>query len=291
MLMKVRELFATEVPLVAMIHLGPLPGSPRFEGSMDGVFERAARDAEILAEEGMDGLLVENFGDVPFFPDQVPPVTVAAMAVLIQRLRAHLRARLEPTAGRGAGSDAPPWGVNVLRNDVRSALSIAAATGGSFVRVNVHTGARLTDQGLIEGRAWETLRLRETIAPNVAILADAAVKHSWSLAEVPLSESVADLVERGLADAVLITGNRTGAAPAPRALAEAKRAARGVPVWVASGVDPENLPGYLGAADGFIVGSSLKADGRAASPVDRERVRALLRSAGRGSRPGGRRSP
>ena len=257
-----------------MIHLAPLPGSPRFSDSFDAVLERAVAEAALLRELHVDGILVENFGDVPFHKETVPPVTVAAMTRAVVEIRGAL-----------FGSEIPV-GVNVLRNDAASAISIAAASGASFIRVNVHIGASVTDQGVIEGRADETLRLRARIAPVCAILADLRVKHARPLVERPVEEEVADLLERGLADVLLVTGVRTGSAPEESELERARTAARGAPVWIASGLDAENGARLRGLADGFIVGSALKRRGRATEPIDPTLARAViaaLRSPERGA--------
>jgi hypothetical protein len=166
-------------------------------------------------------------------------------------------------------------GLNVLRNDARAALGLAAALGAAFVRVNVHAGAAVTDQGLIEGRAHETLRARARVAPWVAILADADVKHAAPLVARPLAETVRELVERAQADGVIVTGPATGRAPDPARLVEARRACRAAPLLVGSGLDAENARALLAHADGAIVGTALKQDGELTKPVDRERVRAL----------------
>ncbi len=258
------SLFREPRPVVGMVHLAPLPGSPRWAGSMQAVFEAARSDAASLVQHGLDGLLIENYGDLPFFPDRVPPAAVAGMTAVLQRLR-------EAFPG-------VPWGVNVLRNDAEAALSVAIAAGARFIRVNVHCGAVVSDQGILEGRAAATLRLRAAIAPQVAILADARVKHATPLGEVSLEQEVADLVERGLADGVLVTGPRTGSPAADGVLERAVRAASGVPVLAASGVTPASVGGLLRAADGVIVGTCLKRDGRTEAPVDPERVRVFMES-------------
>ncbi|MEZ4649795.1 MAG: BtpA/SgcQ family protein [Candidatus Eisenbacteria bacterium] len=262
--MKPKWPFSTRQPVLGVVHLDPLPGSPGFRGKMDEVQRRALEDARCLAELGYDGLIVENFGDAPFFKDDVPAVTVAAMTAVIERIRAQCEL---------------PLGVNVLRNDVHSALSIAAATGASFVRANVHVGAAVTDQGLIEGRAAETLRLRASIAPTVQIFADFRVKHAAPLVDRPWEEELADLAERGKADAVLLTGGRTGAPPDPELLARARAVIKNVPLFVASGTNMDNVAALFGVADGLIVGSALEKAGRAGNPVDPERARAFLAAA------------
>ena len=176
-------LFPLSRPVVGMVHLLPLPGAPGWGGPLGKVVARAVEEARILSEEGMDGVMVENYGDIPFHPGAVPPETVAAMAVVVRAVMEAVEV---------------PVGVNVLRNDAHGALAVAAATGARFIRVNVHTGAMWTDQGLIQGRAHETLRLRRTLAPGVAILADVLVKHStlpprrWRPEQAPVTSAIGD---------------------------------------------------------------------------------------------------
>lgn len=249
--------------LIGVVHLLPTPGAPRFAGAFDAVLAHARADARALAENGCDALIVENFGDTPFHPGAVPPETVAALALCVSAVR--------EVAGP------LPVGVNVLRNDVRAALGIAAVTGGAFVRVNVHTGAAVTDQGIVEGRAHETVRERARIAPDVAILADAQVKHATPLSRETLAESVHDLVLRAMADGVIISGPATGRPPTAERVREAREAAGAVPVLIGSGLDAANARSLLAHATGAIVGTALKHDGRVANPVDPARVRALRR--------------
>lgn len=229
---------------VGMIHLQPLPGSPQWAGDMEPVITAALSDAEALGSGGLRAAMIENYHDVPFYPGRVPAETVAAMTVVIQAVRtAFPDMRL---------------GVNVLRNDVESALGIAVATGASFVRVNIHTGTAITDQGTIEGRAWHTLRRRRELGGDVGILADVRVKHARPLVERPVGEEVRDLRLRGLADGVIVTGAATGAPTDPAEVALVKEAVPDTPVLVGSGTTCASLADYLPIADGFIVGTSLQ---------------------------------
>ncbi|MHB1193331.1 MAG: BtpA/SgcQ family protein [Longimicrobiales bacterium] len=256
----IRHLWPDRKPLIGMVHLLPLPGSPRWGGSMDEVLERACADAGALAEGGMDGILVENFLDAPFFGEEVPAETVAALG----RVAAELVARASV-----------PVGVNVLRNDARAALAVAVASGAAFIRVNVHVGTMWTDQGIVEGRAAWTLRARAALGTPVAILADILVKHATPPPGLTVEAAAADTWSRGLADALVVTGPGTGKETDMDRVARARAGAPDAAVLVGSGVTPATLAGVLRASDGVIVGSSLSLDGRAGSGVDPARVRAL----------------
>lgn len=253
--------------IIGMVHLLPLPGAPRWAGSLDEVRDRALADARALVAGGVDGIIVENFGDAPFYPDAVPPETVAAMATLTADVV------------RAAGI---PVGVNVLRNDAAAALAVAAAAGARFIRVNVHAGAMLADQGWITGRAHETLRLRERIAPGVAIAADVLVKHATPPPGVELRRAAEDTWHRALADVLIVSGAATGQVTDVARIREVKAAVPDAPVWAGSGVRPDNAAEILALADGAIIGSAFQRDGRAGEPVEPERVRALLATIRRG---------
>ncbi len=245
--------------LVGVVHLPPLPGSPRSAVSIGDVAASAARDARVLAAAGFDRVMIENFGDAPFFGGRVPPVTVSAMTACALAVR-----RACPDL---------PLGVNVLRNDAESALAIAAVVGATCIRVNVHTAARVTDQGLVEGRAAETLRSRRALgAEGVAIWADVDVKHSAPLAPRDVGREADDLVVRGLADAVLVTGEGTGRGVDLAKLGRVREAVASTPVLVASGATVDSLGELAGLCDGVIVGSALRAGGIAGGPIEPDRA-------------------
>ncbi len=255
--------------LLGVVHLLPLAGSPRFS-SRKLVVDHALADAEVLVAAGFDGFVVENFGDAPFFGDRVPATTIAEMAAMTERLRI-------------AVGPEPLIGVNVLRNDARAALAIAAATGGDFIRVNVHVGVMHTDQGTLEGRAPETLRERAASRASVEILADVAVKHATPPAGFDLAQSAKDTALRGLADGLIVTGSGTGEATSVSRLEVVRRAVPDRPLFVGSGVSAATIGELLKIADGVIVGTSLKREGHVHEPVDAARARALVDAARRRS--------
>lgn len=254
-------------PVIGMLHAPPLPGSPRFAGDMQKIRDHVRRDVDALVAGGVHGLMLENFGDAPFFPARVPAITVAALTAVAELVLQHASL---------------PLGINVLRNDGLSAIAIARTVGASFVRVNVFTGARVTDQGVIQGIAHDLLRERAALgAADLRILADASVKHSAPLGvERPLRDEIADMTSRGGADAVVISGSATGKETAPEDVALAKAAANGRPVLVGSGVKASNVGSLLGIADALIVGTSFKRDGRPENPIEPDRVRELIRAIG-----------
>jgi membrane complex biogenesis BtpA family protein len=242
--------------LIGVVHLEPLPGSPRWRGSMDAVARKALADATAYAEGGVDALLVENFGDVPYRRDRVEPCVVAAMAAIVARIKS------------GIGL---PTGVNVLRNDALAALGIAVATGAEFVRVNVLCGACMTDQGIVQGVADDLLRARRALGQPVAILADVRVKHAAPLVERDLALEAQELRDRGLADALVVTGAATGRFPDDDTVRRVAQGAQGRPVLVGSGVTAEAIVRVLPMVRGAIVATWAKTAGK----VDPERVRAV----------------
>jgi membrane complex biogenesis BtpA family protein len=242
--------------LVGVIHLPALPGSP---GSKLGPAEcarSAAACGRALEAAGFDAIIVENFGDVPFFAGKVPAITVAAMTAC-----AHAVREAAPSVRLG---------INVLRNDAEAALAVASCTGATFVRINVHTGARVTDQGVIQGDAASTLRLRRALgAEHVAIWADVDVKHSAPLGSPrPIAQEVEDTTKRAMASAVLVTGEGTAKSVDLDKLAAVKKAAGGVPVYVASGATLATLAALRAHADGVIVGSALRPGGVPGGAID-----------------------
>jgi hypothetical protein len=246
-----------------MVHLGPLPGAPSFAGDLRRVIETAARDASTLADAGFDAVMVENFGDAPFFADEVPKITVAGMT----------------RAVHAVGDVGLPVGVNVLRNDALAALAIAATTGASFIRVNVLSGTMFTDQGPIVGQAAQAARFRAEHCPEVAVMADVFVKHATPPAGLTLVGATHDLSERSGANAIIVSGPGTGAAAHIEDLTVVADTTD-LPVFVGSGVTAASVAETLEIADGVIVGTATKPGGRVDAPVDALLAKAIVSAAG-----------
>lgn len=255
--MDLNQIFKTLHPVIGVVHLLPLPTSPRWGGSLKAVIARAEQEATALAAGGAHGILIENFFDAPFAKAHVDPAVVSAMSLIVHRIK-HLITL--------------PIGVNVLRNDARGAMAIAACVEAQFIRVNVLTGVMATDQGLIEGQAYELLRYRRELGSDVRILADVLVKHARPLGTPNLTVAVQDTIDRGLADGVILSGWATGSPPSLEDLELAKTAAGGTPVFIGSGATWDNIGQLIQSADGVIVSSSLKRHGQRDQCIDPVRV-------------------
>jgi membrane complex biogenesis BtpA family protein len=258
------KIFGTKNPVIGVVHLLPLPTSARWGGSLKAVVERAEQEATALAAGGVDGIIIENFFDAPFTKDNVDPATISSMTLIVDHIMNLIML---------------PIGLNVLRNDAKSALAIASCVGASFIRVNVYTGVMATDQGLIEGKAHEIQRYRRELGEDIAIFADVLVKHARPLGTPNLTTAVQDTIERGLADAVILSGWATGLPPSMEDLELAQSAAKGTPVLIGSGATPENIADLMTFADGVIVSSSLKRHGKINETIDPTRVSQFIEAA------------
>jgi uncharacterized protein len=250
------NLFSNNKPVIACIHLLPLPGSPQYQGDMSVVYQQALMEADIFQRYDVDALIIENFRDKPFYPGRVPVETVAALTAV----------------GRDIVNQVDiPVGINVLRNDAQAAIAIATAIGAKFIRVNVHMNAVVSEQGIIQGSSHDTLRLREQLKSDVFICADVGVKHAAALADRGLAIETKDLCQRGLVDAVIVSGELTGTATKPEDLDIVSQYSS-APVLIGSGANPENIQHVYEKANGFIVGSYFKKDGVGSNLVDEKRV-------------------
>jgi len=259
--MSLQDLFGRKKPLIACVHLLALPGAPRFSGDMRAVYDAALAEADIFKRHGVDGLIVENFRDKPFYPGRVPAETVASLAAVTREI---------------VRSSALPVGVNVLRNDALAAIAVAAAAEAHFIRVNVHMGAVVSEQGVIQGTSHETLRLRAALRSKALIFADVGVKHAAPLAGRGLAAETKDLAERGMADAVIVSGELTGVETKPEDV-DIVASHTHLPILIGSGTTPENLHKVFAKSDGFIVGSYFKKEGRGENRVEARRVSAFMR--------------
>ena len=259
--MTFQDLFGRRKPLIGVLHLLPLPGAPLYDGGIQKVYDQALAELEVFKRYSLDSVIIENFRDMPYFPGRVPVETVAAMAAISRDI---VRAAEMPV------------GINVLRSDGEAAVAIAAASGAHYIRVNVHMGAVVADQGIVQGSSQLSVRLRSALKSNALIFADVGVKHAAALAGRSLDIETRDLAERGLADAIIVTGDRTGVETSLVDI-EHVRAATTLPILVGSGATAENVGRVLPKVDGLIVGSYFKKDGAGHNVVEAARVERFTR--------------
>ncbi|WMT90419.1 BtpA/SgcQ family protein [Pelagibacterium sp. H642] len=256
--------FKRKKPIIGVIHLRALPGAPRYEGeSMAGIIAAALADARTLSQGGIDGIMVENAGDMPFSrPENIGYETVAALSAVCQEIR---------------GAVDTPIGITCVANGAIPGLAVAKAVGARWVRVNQWVNAYVANEGFLNGPAALAMRYRAQIgAKDVSIFADVHVKfgaHAIT-ADRSIAEQATD-AEWFDADVLIATGTRTGSPTRPEEVAEV-RAGTNLPVIVGSGLSPEQVPALMAAADGAIVGQWLKHDAKWWNPVDPHRVEQLM---------------
>ena len=251
-------LFATPKPVIAMIHVGALPGTPASGLALAELEQQALREAKIFRDAGVHGLMLENMHDTPYLRGGVGPEIVAALAILARAVK---------------DASKLPCGIQILAGANREAMAVAHAVGLDFIRAEGFAFAHVADEGIIESSAAELLRYRRAIgAERVQVWADVKKKHSAHAitADVGIG-ATAHAVEFMRGDAVIVTGSVTGDPPKRADLLEVKKETR-LPVYLGSGVTGKNLKQFFAVADGFIVGSHFKEGGQWSRAVDANRV-------------------
>lgn len=251
--------------LIGVVHCPAFPGTPHYDGRpMQSLYDACMRDAEAYIEGGLNGLIVENHGDIPFIkPERIGPETTGFLSVITDRIVSNFDV---------------PIGINVLANAPVASLAVATAGGASFIRVNQWANAYVANEGFIEGRAGEALRYRASLQANhIKVFADSHVKHGSHaiVADRSIGELTRDLAFFD-ADAVIATGQRTGNSATLDEIEEVG-GATSLPLLVGSGVTPGNVRTILDKTDGVIVASSLKRNGDWWNEVEIQRVRELIK--------------
>jgi membrane complex biogenesis BtpA family protein len=259
--------------LIGTIQLPPLAGSPKSQDqhpveSLQAAGFAAVTEARLLAQAGFDGVVLENWGDVPYYGSQVPPETITSMSIIAAAVRETVQI---------------PVGINVLQNDARASLAIAALTGCEFIRANVFSGVVAAEQGILEGNAAFLIRERERLRASVAILADVHVHHGVTLSSLHIGHAIEEIISRSMADGVIISGRTTERLPdlGPLELASQVAKEMGVPLYLGSGVSLENLTEVRSRVDGVLVGAALRKQGVAGAELDKKQIRAFVRLSGR----------
>ena len=257
-------LFSRSKPVVGVIPVGALPGTPRASLSVEELVRSAREEAKVYRECGVDGIYIENMHDVPYLKGEVGPEIVAAMTAIGIEVKDECQL---------------PVGIQMLAGANIEAMAVAHAAGLDFIRAEGFAYAHVADEGIIEASAAKLLRYRKMIgAERVQVYTDVKKKHSAHAitADVTLGE-MAETVEFMGADCVIVTGSATGQAPKVADVQEAKSHCH-LPVFLGSGISDANIEQFYQEADGFIIGSSFKVDGVWSNTVDPVRVTQFVRT-------------
>lgn len=255
------SLAGIDKPLVAMIHLPPLPGAANYDGRPVRAIARVAADeATMLEQAGFHAVMIQNTHDRP--PRvRLAAGTIAALAAVATTVRDAVRIDI---------------GVNAHKNDAEAALAVAVSSGASFVRVKVLVGAVIGPEGLVQGSAESALDVRRNYAPGVEIWADLYELTSWPIGETSL-ENLADLATRfGMADRLIVTDPTVEAS---RDAARLVRSASSLPVLIGGRTTAANIVEALASADGVIVGTCLRQSARTDQPLDPAALEEFMRAA------------
>lgn len=260
----IQTLFRGPKALIGVVHCPAFPGAPRYRGaSMESIYDACMRDVDAYVSGGLNGLIIENHGDIPFSkPDDIGPETTGFLSVIADRVIRSVDI---------------PVGINVLANAPIPAFATAVASGAAFIRVNQWANAYVANEGFMEGRAAQAMRYRSSLGANhVKVFTDTHVKHG---AHAIVSDRSVTELTRDLAffdsDAIIATGQRTGNAVDTEQLHELRRATE-LPLLIGSGVTAANLPELLPLVDAVIVASSLKKQGDWWNEVELERVQEMV---------------
>ena len=256
--------FSQPKPVIGVIHVGALPGTPRNTQTVSQLVDAARIEAHIYRDAGVDGLIIENMHDVPYMRGEVGPEIVSAMTAI---------------GGEGKSAAGFPVGIQILAGANIEAMAVAHAAGLDFIRAEGYAYAHIADEGFIQASAAKLLRYRRMIgAENIQVWTDIKKKHSAHAitADVTLGET-AETVEFMGADAVIVTGNVTGRPPNSEDVKEAKANCE-LPVLLGSGINEENISEFYDDADGFIIGTFFKVEGLWSNTVDSSRVERLVKT-------------
>lgn len=253
------KVFQDKKPIIGMVHLKALPGSPAYTGNIDEIYEAAHNDLLALIEGGANAVIVENFGDIPYATTN-ELITYTTFASIATRLRKACKL---------------PMGINVQFNDFEAEWALAYSCGYDFIREEVFAENRMGPNGICVSSGPQIMRLKARYPKDIAILADLHVKHTFPIVDQPLDFTIESIIEGG-ADAIICTGITTGKSPSIKDVQKVKDIAKDVPVVVGSGVNSKTVKEFMKVADGAIIGSSFKIDGNVMNPIDCERVKELI---------------
>jgi membrane complex biogenesis BtpA family protein len=255
------EVFLTEKPIIAMLHLRALPGDPDYDsaGGMPEIIKQARADLQALQRGGVDAVMISNESSLPYLTE-VEPITLAGMARVIGELLPDLDV---------------PFGVNVLWDPIAS-IDLAIATGAQFVR-EIFTGVYASDFGLWNTNCGKTVRHRNRMGgEHIRLLFNIVPEAATYLSQRPVNDIARSTVFNTRPDGICVSGLTAGVETSARVLADVKEAIPDTPVFANTGVRTVNVEEQLRIADGAIVGTTFKYDNCIWNPVDEERVKEFM---------------
>ena len=258
-----KKLFKSAKPVIGMIHVQALPGTPGYKGRVENIVNKAKAEAKVYGECGVDAVMIENMHDVPYLKRKAGPEITAMMSILGYEVK---------------NISGLPCGIQILAGANKEALAAAKAASLDFIRAEGFVYAHVADEGLMESDAGELLRYRKMIdAENILIFTDIKKKHSSHAltSDVDIAET-AKTAEFFKSDGVIITGKSTGHEPDGNELKQVKSAVK-IPVIIGSGITTDNIEKYFNHADAFIIGSYFKKNSNWQNDIDPVKVEKLLK--------------
>ncbi len=261
------SIFEKPKPIIGMVHLRPLPGSPLYNPSdmnMKKIVQIAIEEAKILQDAGVDGLQVENIWDYPYQKGQeISKATVASLAVAVNEVSSALKI---------------PVGVNCHMNGAPESIVCAVAGNAQWIRVFEWCNAFISQVGFVDSIAAQTARLRHDLrADDIKVFCDVNVKHGshYIIHDRSVAEQAMDVEAEG-GDAIIVTGFDTGMPPSPERVLEAKKAVH-MPIILGSGVAENNISQLMSVADAAIIGSWFKEDNNWKNPISFKRTNSFMK--------------
>ncbi|MCX6171063.1 MAG: BtpA/SgcQ family protein [Ignavibacteriales bacterium] len=257
------KLFNNHKPIIGMIHVDSLPGTPKYSGNVKAIIDKAKSEASLYRSCGLNALMIENMHDVPYLNRIVGPEVTSLMSIILYEIKRNFEM---------------PTGIQILAGANKQAIAAAHSAGADFIRAEGFVFAHIADEGMFNSDAGELLRYRKQIgAENVLVFTDIKKKHSsHSITSDTDIVDTAKAAEFFLSDGVIITGSATGKEPSLNEIKQVKENVN-IPVIAGSGLTEKNVNQYFEYCDALIIGSYFKVNGIWSNPIDPDRVKALMK--------------
>lgn len=212
---------------------------------------RAMEEIKILEEEGLDGVIIENYhGGVE-----------------------DIRALFEAYPNYFNNETKLSIGINVLPNDYKEAFKLAHEFGCDFIQLDYIAGRYKNTPAIDEA----DYLLQKFLHPDIKVLGGVWPKYYEPETPWSLPQDMEDALRR--THAVVVTGSGTGKETPIEKIKAFRTMAKEHPLIVGAGVNSKNVAEQLKLTDGVIVGSCFKPAGQTAKMIKRELVREFMQEA------------